>query len=140
MAGGCHVGSNRGVSHSTITGPCRDCDEAERWADQLVRAGITPVRIDGNLFEQGGPMMVNTPFDLPYRCGAKDQSGLRRMPGCRTWARGYSASEDAGDASLVRRRLRSQTKRMTVAKAPRARRPADASISGTDIARGGPPA
>lgn len=40
-----------GRDRSTITRPCRDREEAEQWARQLLKAGITPVKIDGVQFE-----------------------------------------------------------------------------------------
>ena len=40
-----------GQGRSTIGRWCQDRQEAEGWARQLIRAGITPVKINGVLFE-----------------------------------------------------------------------------------------
>ena len=42
-----------GQGRSTIGRWCHDRQEAEGWARQLIRAGITPVKINGVLFEPG---------------------------------------------------------------------------------------
>ena len=40
-----------GQGRSTLARSCLDRKQAEDWARQLVTAGITPVKIDGVLFE-----------------------------------------------------------------------------------------
>jgi hypothetical protein len=42
-----------GQGRSTFGRWCQDRQEAEGWARQLIRAGITPVKINGVLFEPG---------------------------------------------------------------------------------------
>ena len=40
-----------GLGRRSIARLCESQDQAERWARQLIHAGITPVKIDGVLFE-----------------------------------------------------------------------------------------
>lgn len=42
-----------GQGRSTLGRWCQDRNEAEDWARQLIRAGITPITINGELFEPG---------------------------------------------------------------------------------------
>lgn len=42
-----------GLGRRSIARPCESQDQAEQWARQLIHAGITPVKINGVLFELG---------------------------------------------------------------------------------------